>query len=164
MLVRDPGRANVLYATTGFGRVGPGSLPEEQSLAGAYRSDDAGRTWRYVWPDHELRYTRPMCIDARAPHALTVASSPNFRASYRDPEGARSMLYQSTDGGDSWRSLGDEAHSPSAANLTALLPGDEPGSVIAGTDSGEVWRVSSGAEWTLLASGLPHVQALLALD
>jgi hypothetical protein len=105
-----------------------------------------------------------MCIDARVPHALTVASAPNFRSSYRDPDGAQSVLYQSVDGGDTWRSLGDAVHSPSAANLTALAPGDESGSVFVGTDSGEVWRVSSSAEWALLASGLPHVQALLPLD
>jgi hypothetical protein len=74
------------------------------------------------------------------------------------------MLYQSVDGGSTWRSLGDAAHSPSAANLTALAPGDESGSVLAGTDSGEVWRVSAAAEWTLLASGLPFVQALLPLE
>jgi photosystem II stability/assembly factor-like uncharacterized protein len=164
MLVRDPGRSNVLYATTGFGRVGPGSAPEAQSKAGVYRSDDGGCSWRYVWTDLEHRYTRPMCIDARPPHALTVASAPNFRSSYRDADGAQSMLYRSDDGGDTWRSLGDAAHSPSAANLTALIPGDDSGSVFAGTDSGEVWRVSAAAQWTLLASGLPFVQALLTLD
>jgi hypothetical protein len=163
-LLRDPGQPGRLYATTGFGRVGPGSAPEAQSNAGLYRSDDAGCSWRYVWPDLDHRYTRPMCIDGRAPHALTVASAPNFRSSYRDPDGAQSMLYQSVDGGDTWRSLGDAAHSPSAANLTALAFGDEPGSVFAGTDSGEIWRVSSSAQWALLASGLPHVQALLPLD
>jgi hypothetical protein len=74
------------------------------------------------------------------------------------------MLYQSVDGGETWRSLGDAAHSPSAANLTALAPGDAAGSVYLGTDSGEIWRVTSSAQWTLLASGLPHVQALLPLD
>jgi photosystem II stability/assembly factor-like uncharacterized protein len=162
-LVRDPGR-NLLYATTGFGRIGPGSTPEEQSKAGVYRSNDGGCSWSYVWPDLEHRYTRPICLDAREPNALTVASSPNFRSSYRDPDGAHSMLYQSLDGGSTWRSLGDAAHSPSAANLTALAPSDESGSVLAGTDSGEVWRVSAAAEWTLLASGLPFVQALLRLE
>jgi photosystem II stability/assembly factor-like uncharacterized protein len=163
-LARDPGRRDVLYATTGFGRIGPGSLPEEQSKAGAYRSDDGGCSWHYVWTDLEHRYTRPMCVDPRAPHALTVACAPSFRSSYRDPDGAQSMLYQSIDGGSSWRSLGDGAHSPSAANLTALVPGaEESGSLLVGTDSGEVWRVSAAAEWTLLASGLPFVQALLPL-
>jgi photosystem II stability/assembly factor-like uncharacterized protein len=102
-----------------------------------------------------------MCLDTRAPHALTVASTINYRSSHRDPEGARSMLYQSTDQGETWRSLGDDAHSPSAANLTALAQGEAPGSVFAGTDNGEVWNVTAAGEWTLVASGLPRVQALL---
>jgi photosystem II stability/assembly factor-like uncharacterized protein len=163
MLALDPGQADVLYAATGFGRVGPGSANGEESTAGVYRSEDGGSSWRYVWPDHERRYTRPMVIDSRAPHALTVGCTINFRSSHRDAEGARSMLYQSTDRGETWRSLGDGAHSPSAANLTALAPGEESGSVFAGTDSGEVWRVSAAGEWGLVASGLPQVQALLPL-
>jgi photosystem II stability/assembly factor-like uncharacterized protein len=163
MLARDPAHAGVLYAATGFGRVGPGSDNGEESTAGVYRSQDGGASWRYVWPDSERRYTRPMVIDSRAPYALTVASTINFRSSHRDPEGARSMLYQTTDCGETWRALGDGAHSPSAANLTALAPGDESGSVYAGTDSGEVWRVSPNAEWRLISAGLPHVQALLPL-
>jgi photosystem II stability/assembly factor-like uncharacterized protein len=161
MLARDPVRPDVLYAATGFGRVGPGS---GDSTAGIYRSDDGGSKWRYVWPDAKRRYTRPMCIDSRAPHALTVGCTINYRSSFRDETGADSMLYQSTDGGETWRSLGDPAHSPSAANITALVPGEEPGSVIAGTDSGEVWQVSAAAEWTLLASDLPFVQAVLPLS
>jgi hypothetical protein len=160
MLAYDPSRADVLYAATGFGRVGPGS---GDSTAGVYRSEDGGSNWSYVWPDAERRYTRPMCVDPRAPHALTVGCTINYRSSHRDPKGADSMLYQSTDGGDSWRSLGDAAHSPSAANLTALAPAEESGSVFVGTDSGEVWLVNPSAEWTQLASGLPFVQALLPL-
>jgi photosystem II stability/assembly factor-like uncharacterized protein len=163
-LVRDPGRPDVLYATTGFGRLGPTSTPEEQSLAGAYRSTDGGCTWSYIWPDLGRRYTRPMVVDPRSPHALTVACAPTFRSSYKDPDGAQSMLYQSVDGGDTWRSLGDDAHSPSAANLTALAPGgDASGSVLVGTDSGEVWQVSPSSEWALVASGLPFVQAIMPL-
>jgi len=163
MLARDPAHPDVLYAATGFGRIGLGSTGGEESTAGVYRSEDGGASWRYVWPDSERRYTRPMVIDSRPPHALTVASTVNFRSSHRDPEGARSMLYQTTDCGDTWRALGDGAHSPSAANLTALAPGDESGSIYAGTDNGEVWLVSAAAEWRLLATGLPHVQALLSL-
>ena len=75
------------------------------------------------------------------------------------------MVYQSVDGGESWRSLGDAAHAPSAANITALAPTIEhAGGVVVGADTGEVWRVTPNAEWTPLASGLPVVQALLQLQ
>jgi photosystem II stability/assembly factor-like uncharacterized protein len=160
-LARDPERQDVLYAATGFGRL---TSDDPMEPAGVYRSDDGGESWRYVWPDDERRYTRPMCVDSRAPYALTVGCSPNFRSSHRDPDGAQSMLYQSIDGGATWRSLGDAAHSPSAANLLALAPAERPGSVFVGTDNGEVWYVSPDAEWTSLATGLPPVQALLAID
>jgi hypothetical protein len=163
-LACDPAHPGVLYATTGFGRTGPGSAPETESPAGAYRSDDGGASWRYIWPDAEHRYTRPLCVDRRAPYALTVASTPTFRSGYLDPGGAQSMLYQTVDGGNTWRALGDAAHSPSSANLTAIAPADESGSVLVGTDSGEVWRVSPEAEWDLLASGLPYVHVLLPLS
>jgi photosystem II stability/assembly factor-like uncharacterized protein len=159
-LAVDPAAPDVIYAATGFGRVSPDS---QETSAGVYRSDDGGSSWRYVWPDWEHRYTRPLVVDSRAPYALTVASTVNYRSSYRDPEGAHSMLYQSTDHGETWRSLGDGSHSPSAANLTALAQGEAPGSVYVGTDNGEVWSVSEAGEWTLLAEGLPHVQALLPL-
>jgi photosystem II stability/assembly factor-like uncharacterized protein len=161
MLALDPVDRDVVYAATGFGRVGAGT-PE--TTAGVYKSEDGGSSWSYVWPDAERRYTRPMVIDARAPHALTVASTINYRSSHRDPEGAHSMLYQSTDQGKNWRSLGDGAHSPSAANITALALGEEPGSVYAGTDNGEVWKVSASAEWGLVVSGLPYVQSLLTVE
>ncbi|HEY7064115.1 MAG TPA: hypothetical protein VII06_21730 [Chloroflexota bacterium] len=164
-LVRDPARPEVFYATTGFGRLGDGDAPEAESTAGVYRSEDGGRTWRYVWGDLERRYTRPICVDARAPHALTVAGAPTFRSCVGDPGGAQAMVYQSTDGGTTWRSLGDAAHSPSAANLMAVAPAaSRSGSVVVGTETGEVWHVSPEAEWTPLASGLPPVSALLSVD
>jgi photosystem II stability/assembly factor-like uncharacterized protein len=163
VMVADPGRPNVLYATTGRGRFEGDPEPMERRNAGLYRSDDGGQTWRYLWTSLEPKYTRPMCIDPRAPHALTVGSSPSAGSSHRDPGGAKSVLYQSVDGGESFRSLGDAAHSPSAANILAVTPAADAGNVLVGTDTGEVWHVTPQAEWRLLASGLPMVQALLPL-
>ena len=160
-LARDPARPDVLYAATGYGRLDENDPVEP---AGVYRSDDGGESWRYAWPDADRRWTRPMCIDARAPHALTVASCPNFQSSQRNPGGAQSMLYQSTDGATTWRSLGDATHAPSAVNITAIAVAPErPGRVVVGMENGEVWQVSPEAEWTPLASGLPPVQALLSI-
>ncbi len=160
-LARDPARPDVIYAATGYGRLDPND-PDEP--AGVYRSDDGGESRAYAWPDEGSRWTRPMCIDARAPHPLTVAACPNFQSTYRNPGGAQSVLYQSTDGATTWRFLGDAAHAPSEVNITALAVAPErPGSVVVGMENGEVWQVSPEAEWTPLATGLPRVQALLAL-
>jgi photosystem II stability/assembly factor-like uncharacterized protein len=163
-LLRDPRRSERLYATTGFGRVYQPE-PREQRVAGLFGSEDGGQTWRYLWQGIHPPYTRPICADPRAPYALTVASAPGAFASIDDPGGAQAMLFQSTDDGHTWRSLGDAAHSPSAANLLAMAPAPEAaGSVVVGTETGEVWQVSPAKDWTLLANGLPRVQALLPLD
>jgi hypothetical protein len=71
------------------------------------------------------------------------------------------VLYQSNDGATTWRSLGDAAHSPSSVNITAIAIAERPGSVVVGMENGEVWHVSSTAEWAPLATGLSAVQALL---
>jgi photosystem II stability/assembly factor-like uncharacterized protein len=104
-----------------------------------------------------------MCIDRRAPHALTVGCAPSAFSSHRDPGGAHSMLYQSADAGATWRSLGDADHSPSAANiLSVAVAPDGPGCVLVGTDTGELWQVTPEAKWTLLHRDLPMVWSVLA--
>jgi len=162
VMTADPARQGVLYMTTGFGRYPDDPQPRADRIAGAFRSKDGGQTWEYLWKDREPPYTRPMCIDSRAPHALTIGCAPTAFASYKDEGGAKSRLYQTTDGGDTWKDLGDADHSPSDACILAVTPAPESASsVLVGTDTGEVWRVSPAAEWTLLVKGLPAVQSIL---
>jgi photosystem II stability/assembly factor-like uncharacterized protein len=164
VMVGDPARKGVLFATTGFGRPDGDPQPMSERIAGLFASRDGGQTWRYLWENLQPRYTRPMCVDPRAPHAVTVGCAPSAFSSYRDEGGAKSMLYQTVDGGETWRNLGDADHKPSAANILAVAPGDTAGSAVIGTDTGEVWRVSPEAEWRLLASNLPAIQSLHLLD
>jgi len=132
--------------------------------AGVFRSEDGGASWRYAWKGITPRYSRPMCIDPKSPHGLTVASAPTAFSSFKDDGGAQAMLWRSEDGGETWRSLCDGAHSPCAANIHGLTPNlGQPGGVVIGTDTGEVWRVSNEAEWHPLASGLPAVLSALTL-
>jgi photosystem II stability/assembly factor-like uncharacterized protein len=163
-LVLHPERRETLFASTGYGRM-DASEPREKRSAGVFASEDGGKSWRYAWVGVEPRYARPMCIDPRAPHALTVGASPTTYSSHRDAGGARAMLYRSDDEGHTWRSLGDAAHSPSPTNFFGITPDpDMVGGVLVGTDLGEVWRVSPGAVWTQLAAGVPDVQAVCPLD
>jgi hypothetical protein len=163
LLLPHPARRDVLFATTGYGR--NDDNPMQPSMAGPYRSDDGGATWEYLGGGMQVHYTRPMCVDPRPPHALTVPGVPDVRSSVNDPGGAQAMLYRSDDDGQTWRSLGDATHSPSTARFTAITPDPEDvGGVLVGTETGEVWRVTSNAEWTRLCDGLPSVQSLLALN
>src|SRR5215831_5485890 len=140
----------------------PGGNPDLHMIAAMFRSDDHGKSWRFQWKGMTPPYTRPLCIDPRRPHAVTVGSSPTAFSAFKDEGGAKAMLFQSVDGGETWRSLGDAAHSPSAAQFHAVAPDpDVAGHVLAGTDTGELWRVSPEAHWTLLARGLPQIQSIL---
>lgn len=162
MLSLHPANPKTLFVSTGYGRF-DGVAEMVEGNAGVFRSDDGGASWQYAWHGVTPRYSRPMCIDPRSPYALTVASAPTAFSSSRDDGGAKAMLYRSDDGGQSWRSLCDAAHSPSDANFHGLTPDPaSAGGVFVGTDSGEVWSVSPRGEWTRLADGLPVVQSLLA--
>jgi photosystem II stability/assembly factor-like uncharacterized protein len=162
-IVAKPDEPGVLFASTGFGRIG-NSEPMAKRIAGMFRSDDYGKTWRFQWTGMTPPYTRPLCIDPRPPHVVTVGASPTAFSSFGDPGGARAMLFQSADGGETWRSLGDADHSPSGAQIHAVSADPEmTGGVLVGTDTGELWRVRPDTTWTRVAQGMPIVQSILPL-
>ena len=163
MMFAHPAKPQTLYASTGYGRL-DGVAEMIEGNAGVFRSDDGGASWAYAWQGITPRYSRPMCVDARAPYALTVASAPHAFSHYKQDGGSDAMLFRSDDGGESWRSLCDEAHSPSLANFHGLTADpDNLGGVLVGTDSGEVWRVSDSAEWQLCGQGMSAVMSIAAV-
>ena len=111
------------------------------------------------------RRTRARSASIRGPpHAVTVTSAPTAFASRQDQGGAQAVIYQRDDTREAWRSLGDAAHAPSPVNFHAVTPDPAVVSgVLVGTETGEVWKVSPSATWTLLVADLPMVQALLPL-
>lgn len=162
MMCAHPEQPETLFASTGYGRL-DGIAEMIEGNAGVFRSEDGGRSWVYAWQGITPRYSRPMCIDGRAPYALTVASAPTAFSSYQDEGGAQAMLFRSDDRGDSWRSLCDEAHSEYRANFHGLTTDPEAvGGVLVGTDTGEVWRVGEDARWSSLGDGMPAVLSIAA--
>ena len=162
MMWAHPEEPSVLFASTGYGRF-DGIAEMVEPNAGVFRSDDHGETWTYAWHGVTPRYSRPMCIDTRPPYSLTVASAPTAFSAHTQEGGAGAMLYRSDNRGQSWRSLCDPAHSPSAPNFHGLtVDPTRPGGVLVGTDTGEVWQVDAAADWTLLASGLAPVLSIAA--
>ena len=163
MMCAHPTEPNVLFASTGYGRL-EGVAEMIEGNAGVFRSDDAGAHWKYIWKGITPRYSRPMCIDPRPPYGLTVASAPTAFSSYKDDNGAQAMLFRSEDRGETWRSLCDDAHHPSPTNIHGLAPDpNTAGGVVIGTDTGEVWRVSDDAHWRLVTGGIPAVLSVLPL-
>lgn len=160
MMFAHPEREHTLFASTGYGRL-DGIAEMVEGNAGVFRSEDGGNNWDYAWKGITPRYSRPMCIDHRAPYVLTVASAPTAFSNHREEGGAQAMLFRSEDGGDSWRSLCDDQHSPSRANFHGLAV--DPmvsGGVLVGTDTGEVWRVDDRSNWELVAAGMPAVTSI----
>ena len=163
MMFAHPQDSQTLYASTGYGRL-DGVAEMVEGNAGVFRSEDGGGTWSYAWRGITPRYSRPMCIDDRAPYGLTVASAPTAFSNHRQTNGAEAMLFRSENGGESWRSLCDPAHSPSTANFHGLTVDPEvPGGVLVGTDTGEVWRVDGDAEWRRCGDGMPAVLSIAAV-
>ena len=163
MMYAQPGQPDTLFASTGYGRADHIAEMIEGN-AGVFRSEDGGASWQYAWKGITPRYSRPMCIDHRPPHALTVACAPTAFSSYKDEGGACAMLMRSEDQGNSWRSLCDETHTPSTGNIHGLtIDIENVGGVLIGTDDGEVWRISDDAEWTLLADKLPSVLSAITI-
>ena len=160
MMFPHPENGDTLFASTGYGRL-DGIAEMIEGNAGVFRSEDGGNNWVYAWKGITPRYSRPMCIDHRPPYGLTVASAPTAFSSYKKEGGAQAMLFRSVDGGESWHSLCDEAHSPSRANFHGLtVDPNVPGGVLVGTDTGEVWRVGHQSNWELLAQGMPAVMSI----
>jgi hypothetical protein len=162
MMFAHPAKSDTLFASTGYGRL-DGVAEMIEGNAGMFRSDDGGASWRYIWKGITPRYSRPLCIDPRAPHGMTVASAPTAFSNYKQEGGAGAMLFRSDDEGDSWRSLCDAEHSPSRVNFHGLTPDpDTVGGVLVGSDNGEVWQVSDTAQWRCVGTGMPAVLSLYA--
>ncbi|MCS7176240.1 MAG: hypothetical protein NZ960_01220 [Candidatus Kapabacteria bacterium] len=120
---------------------------------GIVQSTDAGSTWQPIssYPGGECYF---LVSHPAAPQILLAASSlPNTR-------GGR--LYRSTDGGQSWQTIGTA--DPLLRGLTALAAGASTAMWYAGTLEGEVFRSTDGGlSWHSLGTvgdGLP-VYALL---
>ena len=140
----------------------------ERCFAGTGDGLHVSRRWR---PHLDLRveghHAALLPADVhRSSRALRIDGRERAHRTLELPQenGAQAMLFRSESGGESWRSLCDETHSPSAANFHGLTVDPEvPGGVLVGTETGEVWRVSDRAEWELCGEGMPTVLSLAAM-
>lgn len=116
------------------------------TLAGVYRSTNAGLTWQ----SSSQGLLNPF-VDA-------IAISPDFATDRTLFVGGREAgVSRSTDGGETWESLPFwSAQPPSIAALAISPLFSEDHTVLAGTDDGTVYKtVNRGRTWHAVSRGLP---------
>ncbi len=153
-----PSNTNVVYVGTGSE-----SLRSNVSIGrGVYRSDDAGKTWRYLGlPDAgQIGAVR---VHPDNPELVYVAAVGNPFAD--NPERG---VFRSRDGGRSWEKVLFISDSTGAVDLE-LQPGHPeviyaamwrgrrtPWTIISGAREGGIYKSTDGGDhWTKLGGGLP---------
>ncbi|WP_020672700.1 WD40/YVTN/BNR-like repeat-containing protein [Amycolatopsis nigrescens] len=154
-----------LYVGTGEANPGGGSVTYEGT--GLYRSTDRGRSWQYAGL-RDSGAIGAILVDPADPRRITVAAT----GSLYSPGGDRGV-YQSTDGGRSWRRSLDVANEFTGAVDVQADPAD-PRRMYAvlwdhrrtpakrtygGVGSGVFRSLDGGASWQRLADGLPAAGA-----
>ena len=135
-VVADPGKKGRVFLTIGqaWGQRG-----------GIYRSEDAGRTWNRIGLEN-ARMGKLQSI------AIDLSSPVNRRTLYLGSE--KNGLYQSVDGGASWRCI-TPGFSGSAKNiLSVVVSPASPQTVYAGTAAGLFVSRDAGASWSQLGKGV----------
>lgn len=134
-----------------------------QFHGGVYRSDDAGATWRSIADGLPSDFGFPLAIDPRDPDRAWVI--PLVADVDRvTPEG-RVRVYETRDGGGSWRPCG-QGLPQRDAYLTVLrqaftIDGRDPLGLYFGAESGDVFAsADAGATWVTAAERLPPVTSV----
>jgi photosystem II stability/assembly factor-like uncharacterized protein len=153
-----PSDANVVYVGTGSE-----SLRSNVSIGrGVYRSDDAGKTWRYLGL-HDAGQIGAVRVHPDNPELVYVAAVGNPFAD--NPERG---VFRSRDGGKSWQKVLFVSDSTGAVDLefqpghpdvvyAAMWRGQRtPWTIISGAREGGIYKSSDGGDhWTKLGGGLP---------
>jgi photosystem II stability/assembly factor-like uncharacterized protein len=153
-----PSAANVVYVGTGSE-----SLRSNVSIGrGVYRSDDAGKTWRFIGL-HDVGQIGAVRVHPDDPDLVYVAAVGN--PFVNNP--ARGV-FRSRDGGKSWEKILFVSDSTGAVDLE-LQPGHpeviyaamwrgqrKPWTIISGAREGGIYKSTDGGDnWTKLGGGLP---------
>ena len=149
-LVIDSGNPNVVYAIT---------------YIGLFRTTNGGAHWRIIGPPVFRKRTCDTCHAAGYGYSLAAAVDPDHGTLYASWARGRTPanLYESRDGGDSWRQVEIRGRVPSFGFLA--LDGDGSGTIFAANWSqrGVLKSTDGGTTWSV--AGLPtHRIGAFAVD
>ena len=131
-------------------------LPGDDS--GVYKSTDGGRSWRRVLePVNDSSGAVDLAIDMSNPRVLYAAMWDNRRTAWELRSGGPgSGIWRSTDGGESWESVGEglpEGMGKIGVAASPAKPGLVWAIVEAEGDTGGLYRSDDGGDhWTLVNS------------
>ena len=144
-----------------------GSLFENNSERGVYRTKDGGDSWEQVLFVSDSTGAIDLAIDPLNPHIIYAAMWERIRrVNYRQYGGETSGIYKSTDGGDSWQEItnGLPFEDFEKGRIGLAIAESNPNTIYAfyaqtgGSIQGVYKSVDGGAFWTEMSiSGITNV-------
>lgn len=129
-VVIDPKDENTVYVAV------LGHLYSQNSERGVYKTTDGGRTWKHVLKTDDYTGAIDIIVDPSNPKIVYASMWDRDRRAWNFREsGAGSAVYQSADGGNSWRKI-TQLPTGNAAGRTGLaLCASKPSTVYAFVDN-----------------------------
>jgi photosystem II stability/assembly factor-like uncharacterized protein len=136
------------------------------SATGFFRSEDGGMYWERAIEGMRRLHLQPAVLIPgrdRSEDVLLTAGAIAGEEFWGQPEGARAVVYKSTDWGDYWYPVAKGIGIELQEMVTELCYCN--GFVVAASSKGTVWiSQDAGENWEKVAEGLPFVTSIDALE
>ncbi|WP_439105609.1 VPS10 domain-containing protein [Congregibacter sp.] len=147
-IIVHPENSDVVYVAA------QGPLWSPGGDRGFYKSTDGGQTWTKTLGDEEFTGVTDIAIDPRNPERVYAATWQHHRtvATLMDG-GAKSAIYRSEDGGDTWKKLSEGLPEGKMGKIGLAISPQQPDIVYAAIElnrrKGGTWKSLDGGEsWT----------------
>ncbi|WOJ97716.1 glycosyl hydrolase [Congregibacter brevis] len=147
-IIVHPENSDVVYVAA------QGPLWSPGGDRGFYKSTDGGQTWTKTLGDEEFTGVTDIAIDPRNPERVYAATWQHHRtvAAVMDG-GAKSAIYRSEDGGDTWKKLSEGLPEGKMGKIGLAISPQQPDIVYAAIElnrrKGGTWKsVDGGESWT----------------
>jgi len=143
------GPADVYVTALAINPQQPGTLFVGTFDHGAYKSTDAGRSWRGMNFGLTNKYIGALAIDPRTPTTIYAAAG----------DSRAGGVFKSTDGGESWRAINNGLPRSSFSIHALAIDPQTPTTLYAGTAFRGVFKsTDGGGSWAAVNNGLPSTR------